>query len=161
MNGFIIDVDSSCTINNVAVYTRSQVRAARIKWAEFLMAKGRKKATGLLDSGEGHRCCLGHGAYILGIKGKKLPNGHYAYEDETDIAPQSLIEMVGLWDDTGMTNDGTPIKIFKKKSNHDLYDLAGVNDNTNASPRRIGKYLLSVVEGGYNTPFRPLEDYPE
>lgn len=146
----------------IPMYTRSQIRENRQKWIDFLMVKGRKKATGVLDEGGGHRCCLGHGCYALGIKSLKVEyNGHFEYDGSLDIAPDSFIEMVGLWDDTGSTNLGTAIEVFKKSDGHIYTDLAGVNDDTNASPNRIGKYLLSVIEGGPETPFRPLTNYPE
>jgi len=145
----------------VQIYTRSEIRAYRQKWIDFLMAKGRKKATGQLDAGGGARCCLGHGCYILGIKAESFGEGGWEYDGSEGLAPASFIEMVGLWNDTGSTNFSTPIKIFKKESAHDNVDLAGINDDTNASPLRIGRYLLSVIEGGDDTPFKPLTDYPE
>jgi hypothetical protein len=39
--------------------------------------------------------------------------------------------------------------------------LADLNDSTKATPQEIGEYLESVIEGGANTPWKELTDYPE
>lgn len=145
------------------VFTRSQIRAAREKWAQFLMVPGRKKAVGALDKGDGHRCCLGHGCFLFNIKKSKLWNNTFAYgaNGAEGEAPDELVEMLGLWDDLGGTfRLEKDIDIFKDMTkNKDT--LANINDDTSASPQRIGKYLMTVIEGGENTPFRPLTDYLE
>lgn len=143
-------------------YTRSQIRANRQKWIDFLMVKGRKKATGLLDKGGGARCCLGHGCYVLGIKPERSDGGSWIYyDDASEMAPKSFVEMVGLWTQEGSTfNENSDIDVFGNKNPIKMFEsLAEVNDETNASPKKIGEYLLSVIEGGEHTPFRPLSEY--
>lgn len=148
-------------------YTRSQIRENRMKWINFLMTKGRKKAIGVLDVGEGKRCCLGHGCFVLGVPKQKMDDGAYSYESETSIPPDTFWCAVGLY-----ANDGEPSigRITIRKM--EFSSLADANDKTenpdyysnnkiNITPRQIGAYLLSVIEGGEKTPFYPLTDYPE
>ena len=132
-----------------------------MKWIEFLMKPSRRKAKRKLDAGDGNRCCLGHGCYILNIdKEISAGTGNFLYEGHDECAPYSFVAMVGLWDDLGSSGDGNNMNVFKDNNPHNMADtLASINDDTSASPQRIGKYLLSVVEGGKNTPFKPLSDY--
>lgn len=143
-------------------YTRSQILDARKKWAEFLMKAGRKKAINLLDTGDGNRCCLGHGAYLFKLPKVMDSLGNFCYGDEIEMseAPKELIDILGLWDQIGSTDSGETIKIFKNEK-YWYWNLAELNDNTPASPQRIGKYIMTVLEGGRDTPFRPLYEYPE
>lgn len=151
--------------------TRSEVLANRWTWINFLLTKGRKKVIETLDKGKGERCCLGHGAYCLGVK-KSLNYNNviiYGAECNDSYAPKELIEKVGLWSNDGKVSEGD---FIIKGINFST--LAGANDTTtvydqdsgddvpfNATPRDIGKYLQSVIEGGRDTPFKPLTDYPE
>lgn len=143
-------------------YTRKKILENRVKWVEFLMKPKRKKTTGLLDAGSGYRCCLGHGCYILEIE--KVENGiggfDYGKENYHQTAPDEFVEAVGLYNDHGQTLDDSPIKVNLKQSMENLITLADINDNTDATPQEIGKYLESVIEGGPHTPFKPLTDYP-
>jgi hypothetical protein len=153
-------------------YTRSQVRDYRMKWINFLMAKGRRKARSRLDAGKGARCCLGHGCFVLGIKKSKDDGGTYYYDGEEDLPPNNFVLMVGMWTNDGAAKNDNRYTIGK----YDFNSLAEANDEEtryvyvkgkdksvkiNISPRQIGTYLLSVIEGGKDTPFRPLTDYPE
>lgn len=147
-------------------YTRSQIRANRQKWIDFLMVKGRKKTTGRLDKGGGARCCLGHGCHVLGIKPEKIETergSFVGYDDHTETAPVSFVEMVGLWTPLGSVRYGyASIDVFGRGEYENIKEtLADINDETKASPRKIGEYLLSVIEGGGHTPFRPLSEYGE
>jgi len=150
--------------------TRSEVLANREKWVNFLMVKGRKKAKFVLDSTQSARCCLGHGAYVLNVKRFK-GNGDFTYgeEGENAAAPEELVELVGLWDQDGSCgNQHLKINI----NDVDFLSLTEVNDgytyeysripteHDGLSPRQIGTYLKSVIEGGTNTLFKPLTDYP-
>ena len=85
---------------------RSEILANREKWVNFLLVKGRKKAIAALDIGEGHRCCLGHACYILGVAKQKVKDSqHYTYGEsfESGFAPSELLSLVGLWDTQGST----------------------------------------------------------
>ncbi len=149
-------------------YTRSQIRENREKWIDFLMVEDRRKARCALDKGKGKRCCLGHGCYILGVP-KVWENGMYAYDGESGLPPPSFVVMVGLWKPDGTTFSGKPIQIGK----WEFSDLADANDTSDRldekgnsvdvdiRPYWVGVYLLSVIEGGKDTSFKPLTDYPE
>lgn len=136
--------------------TRSQVRENRLKWANFLMRPDTKKGLHQLDNGNGRRCCLGHGAHCFGLEQTTSVSGMVMYCGNVSYAPLELQEILGLWTRTGANPSGKPLVGFGGRSS-----LAGANDSTDATPQDIGRYLLSVIDGGPDTPFRPLSDYPE
>lgn len=132
--------------------TRTEILANRQKWIDFLKIKGRRKALGLLDAGGGRRCCLGHGCFVLGIKRAKVFD-LFVYEDCDTIPPDSLKELVGLWDNVGGNINGD----FYSYSSQPT--LAGLNDVDRWKPVEIANYLETVIEGGPSTPFIPLKNY--
>lgn len=133
---------------------RSEVLANRQKVIAFLKQPKRIKATSALDKGQGARCCLGHMCYSLGIPRQKY-NGGFGYAGHAGIAPKELLSLVGLYSSTGSTATNG------KLVNQSCHSLAELNDTTTYSPQQIGAYLESVIEGGPNTPWKPLTDYPE
>ena len=157
--------------------TREEVRQNRIKWANFLLNKKRKKATGVLDQGDGARCCLGHGAYCLSeIKKRKNNDGLWFYGEEMadSVAPKEMVEMLGLWSPDGEIRHSSYHFILKNlietvDINDEDFDfgvttydcLAELNDSSGATPQQIGEFLMAVIDGGDETPFKPLGDYPE
>lgn len=144
-------------------YKRSEIRANRQKWAEGLMEPERQKAIGMLEDKFGARCCLGHGCSILGIQryGSEPYRGiAFGSSVETTIAPEEFVLMVGLWGAWGQTRFGN-ISEFVTPEGLAAKSLAGVNDQTSATPQEIGAYLLLVIEGGASTPFQPLSNYEE
>jgi hypothetical protein len=155
--------------------TRDEVKANRIKWANFLLNKKRKKATGILDKGDGARCCLGHGAYCLGVSRHRLGETYvtsFEYGDgrATYSAPSELVDLVGLWDSDGMTEgedlviDGLNFSSLASANDadrHYAFETGVESREINITPQMIGTYLLTVIEGGDDTPFRPLSEYPE
>ncbi len=155
----------------ITKYTRSQVREAREKWITFQSTKGRQKATNMLDFGGGKRCCLGHACYALGIPKIKSGNDgkiYYGAEQEESAMPQEGMEMLGLFGSLGEINsihyihtddDGDTWKA--KFGKFYFSSLADLNDDYNISAPMIGKYLLTVIEGGEGTPFLALSEYPE
>lgn len=144
-------------------YTRSEIRQARLTWINFLMMPSRKKAKNTLDTGQGNRCCLGHGCFILGGTVKiRDEEGFITYDGMTDFPPDIIVERLGLWSqDGGSFEDRFELEIFEYKSLNVFQTLSIYNDETDATPQQIGKYLLSVIEGGLHTPFKPLTDYQE
>lgn len=140
-----------------ALYTRDEVLAYRVKWIDFLLNPKRKKAVEVLDEGKGHRCCLGHACYALGLHKTKdgSNSGFFKYNDELEVAPQQLVEMLGLYD----TNGG--IKPFSSisYSGGNYSSLASWNDDSEVTPQEVGAYLKTVIEGGDHTPFKPLSNY--
>lgn len=143
---------------------RSEILANREKVISFLTNKKRKKATGALDTGDGCRCCLGHMCYALDIKRvisstKSLTDKYkyaYGHFHDTGWAPMELVNLVGLYSKGGGVNSHKDIIIGSYTSS----SLADLNDNTMITPQQIGEYLKSVIEGGEDTPWRPLSDYP-
>ena len=133
---------------------RSEVLANRQKVITFLKQPKRIKATSALDKGQGARCCLGHMCYSLGIPRKKYPSG-FSYAGHAGVAPNGLLVLVGLYSPTGST------WTLGKLVNQSCHSLAELNDQTTYSPQQIGSYLESVIEGGPNTPWKPLTDYSE
>lgn len=148
-------------------YTREQIRENRMKWINFLMTKGRKKTKGTLDKGDGKRCCLGHACFILGItKRISTTSNKIYYGGEEAFAPSDLVDKVGLWTNDGSTDDMVPFTIIPRRKptlKLEFDNLAGANDSEEyeISPYDIGTYLLTVIDGGPHTPFRPLTSFPE
>lgn len=143
---------------------RDEILFNRKKWIKFLKDKRRKKATGILENFDvrGARCCLGHGAFVMGIERTRHKDDDYCYitygkDNDDEMAPPELVEMVGLWTQAGSPNKGN---LFDRPHGA---SLAEWNDDPyeNPTPREIGEYLESVIEGGGHTPFKPLTDYPE
>lgn len=173
----------------MTVYYRDEIEANRLKWVKFLDDSKRKKVTGILESAEdrGARCCLGHGAYCLGLKRKvhvdKTFDGHvfgktvYFGEEgdqDSEMAPNELVEKLGLWANDGdlpsarVVYDNEKGRVCSIMDDNEKWDdvpsydsLADLNDSTDATPKQIAKYLKTVIAGGENTPFKPLTDYPE
>lgn len=150
-------------------YTRSEIREYRQKWIDVLIDPETKKADGTLDRGNGARCCLGHACFALGIESRKKPglitppiDEYFQYRDGKDwesyYLPYVPTEMLGMWTHTGATAQRKPFPIGEYEEQKALADY---NDMTKITPQEIGQYLLTVIEGGEDTPFRPLTDYPE
>jgi hypothetical protein len=135
---------------------RSEVRANRQKWIDFLKKPGRKSAIESLDRGRGRRCCLGHGCYVMGLKPVRVGDDIF-YDHESQYAPSSFMSWVGLWNSKGAPKS---YEITFDINRIPYYSLALANDS-GVCPQDIGRYLESVIEGGVNTPFKPLSDYPE
>lgn len=143
-------------------YTRQEILENRKTVIEFLKNKSRKKATDQLDKGNGQRCCLGHMCYALDIPKEKDDDGGWWYDGVSDFAPASLIEKIGLYACDGKNDFGSVI--FEITDENSLYHgkyrtLSDLNDTSNMSTQAIGRYLESVIEGGPDTPWKPLSDY--
>lgn len=164
-------------------YTRSEILAAREAWIEYLMKPHRRKFRGSLANPKrgDERCCIGHATHLFfGLK-KYGPSDlyKYHYKDNTSTAHEDLIEKLGLHSSAGSilhaVNIGKSLRDIEKfigKFNEEnkhrklgkydqLDSLARVNDWTMTSPQKIGEYLLHVIEGGDDTPFVSLSEYPE
>lgn len=153
--------------------TRSEIRANRQRWIDFLMAPEREKARGSLEYADfpEQRCCLGHACAVLGAERIAAP-GVVEYEGEDAYAPESIVDALGLWDKHGSVRMGTEQLSFEPNP-RGYNSLADINDGYdgsfysfkealfNATPQVIGAYLLTVIEGGPDTPFQPLTDYQE
>lgn len=143
-------------------FRRSEILANREKAIAFLEKPGRRSARCVLDKGGGRRCCLGHMSYALGIP--RVLQGSYAYgsEEETAVAPAELIAMLGLHTRAGGGfTVSTGLMHMAPFLGFTFHSLVELNDSAEWGPNRIGKYLRSVIEGGKNTPFIALSEYPE
>lgn len=165
----------------ISIYTqginlmkRSEILNNRRKWINILKDNKTQKLRGRLDAGNGRRCCLGHGCYILDIEKEVTLNAlfrekytvAYGASIAMETAPEEFVEAVGLWDCSGAPFNDAQIEWW----NGQLFnDLTAVNDEylnadgeaIDISPQEIGGYLESVIEGGVNTPFRPLSEFEE
>lgn len=146
------------------MYTREQIRANRLAWAQGLQEPEREKHTSELEdyTNPSRRCCIGHGCHILGIHRYTDDETHRVfYENHGTTAPNSFMDMVGM-----ETDCGTGIsflcgaEVEEDEHNH-VTSLVGLNDNTNCTTQSIGLMMMQWIEGGDGTPFKPLSDYPE
>jgi hypothetical protein len=139
---------------------RDEILKNRETWIEGLLNPESKGFTGWLENliNSNERCCLGHGCHYLGLTRSISNSGRVLYEKRfSSVAPEKLVELVGLWNDIGATSDEeTSLRGYPS-----LISLIAMNDQTTDTPQCIGKYLQSVIEGGPDTPFRPLTAYPE
>jgi hypothetical protein len=140
---------------------RHEILANRRKVINFLKQPKRIKATGALDRGNGKRCCLGHMCYVLRIprnSNSNVNNWGYGKNKNFSYAPHETITKLGLFNQSGGVLSQAVIQI---KDYHWQCSLADINDSTKATSQEIGEYLESVIEGGINTPWKSLTDYPE
>jgi hypothetical protein len=123
----------------------------RRKWIELLKKPDTKKARGILVSrlDPEARCCLGHGCESIGLTFD--PVGH-TYDGASHCTPVSAIEALGLWDFAGTTHTSGACVA------EEYISLAAWNDESDVSPQEIGAYLETVIMGGFDTPFKPIED---
>lgn len=128
-------------------YTRAQIRANREKWVAFLQEPERKKAKGVLARNGEHRCCLGHACKVLD------PDQKTGWRLDDPLPPVEIQKMLGLNERSGMAYEG--------KLTPGFTELTLINDRSKTRPQEIGKMLEGMIEGGPNTPFFPLTNYPE
>lgn len=142
--------------------TRKQVLSNRKRVIEFLKKPARKKAKYTLDAGQGERCCIGHMCYALSDQVKRtkpkvrgLHSWLYGKGRELSVAPIELQQSLGLYSNVGNRLDGKHIVIgpYSRPS------LTTMNDITWATPQEIGAYLEKVIQGGPDTPWKPLTEY--
>ena len=132
--------------------TDEQIYHNRVKAINWLLDPSRVKAKSALRStvDEG-RCCLGHMCDALEVPSfYNEGNGDWEYgaEKNTALAPNELIEAIGLNSPQGTISDGK----FKGG-----VMLSAINDRTDATPQEIGKYLQSVIMGGKGSPWRKIK----
>jgi hypothetical protein len=77
------------------------------------------------------------------------------YEGSCALAPIRLRELLGMYTDLGETGN------FSRIDGEDT-SLVSLNDGTDLTTQEIGQLCLDLnfIEGGENTPFKPLSDYP-
>jgi hypothetical protein len=156
---------------------RSEVKENRIKWGTYLMTPGLKKAKGWLEVTEEYAlanygtaaaaglCCLGHGCQLFNISSTILHSDKskvvYGENGEEYAAPKELVELVGLWDNEGGSRDRNTVIGSFGGLLRQYPSLAHANDDNDfdITPSMIGTYILTMIEGGQNTPFKPLEYY--
>jgi hypothetical protein len=136
---------------------RSEILKNRQTWINRLLDPESKKGIHKLKDGDSF-CCLGHGCDVLlgdsgiwGLKDTFILDDH-EYEH---LPPNTFCDMVGLWDYNGGNFAANNL------DGYSFTNLVDVNDLTDNSPQEIGEYLESVIEGGHNTPFKPLNTYEE
>ena len=135
---------------------RNKILENRKKVIAFLKDSSRQKHKGSLENIDNteERCCLGHMCAALNIQ-REAYNHCIHYDTEGAIAPESLVNMVGL---NGQS--GTIRNLYRYKNQRYL-GLTDLNDHSDITPQEIGAYLESVIEGGPNSPWRSLNEYTE
>lgn len=159
--------------------TRTQILENRKLWIARLKDERAKKLKGKLSSPEDlwQSCCLGHGCLAVGLEPDlKAFVGLVTYGKRhcSGGSPIEFSDAVGLYRNLGeivLSSDLDIHQIFLGVRTYwDCGDdgveykntsLALINDTTDATPQQIGEYLQSVIEGGENTPFIALSEYPE
>ena len=140
---------------------RAEIRANRERWIARLKNPESKKARATLATSEDTCCCLGHGCFELIPEHGRFDEHrkYYSFGMGYSHPPQKFMDMLGTWIRWGETSDHNyqPIEFNGSKYS----DLTVINDCTPATLQEIGAYLESVIEGGPNTLFRPLTDFPE
>jgi len=102
-------------------------------WAKYLENPRRKQAVGVLDAGEGKRCCLGHLCYMLKIERMQYGD-RYCYDRSTQVLPKSAMIKAGMKSCTGdiggpdsslagLNDDGRPLPEIAKVIRENWRDL--------------------------------------
>lgn len=157
-------------------FTRKEIEDARLDWIVYLQNPHRRKYQGKLANPHrgDERCCLGHAEHLFfGLEKKGGVHCTKGTFNETKASIE-LVEKLGLWDQTGSSKYSSlgynapalrEVEMFMGKQIHDkknpINSLTRLNDWTKTSPQSIGAYLWHVIQGGPDTPFRPLTDFPE
>lgn len=140
--------------------TKNEVRANRQAWIDHLLKPDTKKHTGELEShiNSKARCCLGHACHALipDERGTGVYSDTVNYLGESYDLPGELVVKIGMYSSYG---DSGSCEAFTMPGHPDLRNLTAANDHTSATPQDIGAYLQTVIEGGENTPFKPLSEY--
>lgn len=133
------------------MYTDEQILEYRRTWIEYLKRPETKKGVRKLESFDDPeaRCCLGHGCFALGIERTVTKYGIVYYDGRSSYAPQSFMDMVGLYDENGFFSNG----FFSNGKR----TLTSINDGTDKTPQEIGIMLEEMIMGGDGTPFVKIE----
>lgn len=141
--------------------TFEEVKANRQIWLAFLRKKGRKKATQILDAGDGKRCCLGHACFALNIERRAYATFIvYGASDEPSLAPFEVRRKLGIRSSAGDLEKMVDITNDKRRKNGDLREvrsLAKLNDETSFTPKMIADF----IEEQYDNVFLSEEEYKE
>jgi len=146
------------------MYTDAQILENRKKVVEYLQQPNLRKATTQLRNSDGGRCCLGHMCDVLGVVHLRVNSGglvEHFYGDERsgELAPDELVEMVGLNSSEGLFTDGGPMMKPSGYGNcveQSVSSLTSLNDDYRVSPQRIGKILSGMLMGGKGTPWKAI-----
>ena len=153
--------------------TRASVRKYRQKWIDFLIAPERKQGQSYLARPDGRRCCLGHACHILkeDLNLSTFENDNLVYYDSSNIyPPPKVVSALGLYNKYGSsggfhsaTNVRHDLRNAIEIDKKEFQSLSDANDCIThiITPQLIGEYLQTVIEGGIDTPFKPLDYYEE
>ena len=124
---------------------KSEILENRKKWIEKLLDPASLKHKNCLQHPvESDKCCcLGWACVALGVE----------FVRDNGVLPEEQRKMLSMWGQTGGSRDCSHLGEWEYVS------LSRVNDNTDATPQDIGRYLESVIEGGEHTPFIPLSNF--
>ena len=145
-------------------YKRSEILANRQKWIDYLQEPERKKTKNELESFYDNeaRCCLGHAEFLFNSDRSCIEEMVYYGESEVNLSEETM-NLLGMYYNEGeIFNSGHyPITSYLKYEDKQFRSLSILNDCTDITPQEIGKLLQGMIDGGENTPFKPLTDYEE
>lgn len=135
-----------------------QILENRRDWIAYLMRPDTKKATSFLVSPDDPeaRCCLGHACHVLDTP---FDAGNQSYLGQTYYPPEEVMNKLGLWNHQGGGEKWSEDQSIDNPTlGNGEHSLAIWNDAARDVPQaEIGAYLETVILGGPDTPFKPIE----
>ena len=121
-------------------YTNDEIRANRKLWRDAIASGKYKKGRTSLRSKDDKYCCLGIAAELFEDKHEFDEGVHYYGNNQSCLAPKSVIKALGLFGQYGSNRSGSE-------------NLTGINDNSNT----FQPVLDAIDTGDY---YIPLIDSP-
>lgn len=141
--------------------TKKEILENRKKWVRYLTEKRLYKHTEELQKLNGVSCCcLGHACNLFKIPKKKIGTKlAFGVTNNVGSAPDELMNLVRLHDNIGVFKDRKCFyfdqntrKFYdsnnKNNTRKAFMSLAGLNDDTNATPKEIGMFIKAHLNDG-------------
>lgn len=137
--------------------TKKEILANRKQWVNYLTEKRLYKHIGELQKLNGVSCCcLGHGCNLFKIPKKQIGTElAFGVDNNIIYAPDELINLVGLHDTLGKFKDYKSFYFDKHTrtfhnsdstgNRQEFFSLAGLNDDTDATPKEIGMFIKAHI----------------
>lgn len=141
-------------------FTKEEIQDNRKAWIAYLREPARKKAIGLLDIGNGARCCLGHYAYLMhkkyAIERTSVKNvdgqREFRYDGRNKRLTTKLAESLGIdeygyfkeyidFSDRAVVGEG-----YDENDAAKVNALARLNDITNLTLSEIADFIEKGFE---------------
>lgn len=118
-------------------YTLAEQKKNREKWVKALRSGRYKQGTGRLHSMADEMCCLGVACRVMRLKKEDTGKQGWVYGGVSQYAPSSVVDAMGLCNDSGYTG----YTLWK-----DEFSLASAND-WGASFKEIADIIENEPEG--------------